>query len=80
MDIGLYRRLLNEYVQAAYDNSDGSPAGMAEYLRSINVSGRFVRHRKEKQAARQEAIKAFEEHRHWPMEIILSHLGVEIKK
>ncbi|MGW8250788.1 MAG: hypothetical protein ACWGO1_09110 [Anaerolineales bacterium] len=80
MDIGLYRRLLEAYVQEAYDNSDGSPAGMAEYMRSINVSGRFVRHRVEKQAARKEALKAFEEHRHWPLEIIFSHLGVEIKR
>jgi hypothetical protein len=80
MDIGLYRRLLQEYVQEAYENSDGSPAGMADYLRSIIVSGRFVRNRVEKQAARQEALKAFEEHRHWPLEIIFSHLGVEIKR
>jgi hypothetical protein len=80
MNIGLYRRLLQEYVQEAYENSDGSPAGMADYLRSINVSGRFVRNRVEKQAARQEALKAFEEHRHWPLEIIFSHLGVEIKR
>lgn len=80
MDIGLYRRFLEEYVQQAYDSSDGTPAGLAEGLRSIKPPGRFTRHKEERQAALREAIKAFEEHRHWPLEIIFSHLGVDIKR
>ncbi len=80
MDIGLYRRFLEEYVQQAYDNSDGTPSGLTEGLRSIKPPGRFSRNREERKAALREAIKAFEEHRHWPLEIILSHLGVEISR
>jgi hypothetical protein len=40
----------------------------------------LVRDKEEKQRALQEAIKAFQGHRHWPLDIIFSHLGVEIKK
>ena len=80
MDIGVYHRLLEQYVQEAYDNSDGTPAGIAEHLRSVKPPGRLSRNRGEKQVALREAISAFEEHRHWPLDIIFSHLGVEIKK
>ena len=80
MDIGLYRRFLEEYIQEAYDGSDGTPAGITEHLRSIKPPGRFTRSRGERQAALRESINAFEEHRHWPLEIILSHLGVEINR
>ena len=80
MDIGLYRRFLEEYIQEAYDGSDATPAGITEHLRSIKPPGRFTRSRGERQAALRESINAFEEHRHWPLEIILSHLGVEINR
>ncbi len=80
MDIGIYRQLLEQYVREAVQNSDGTRAGILEYLSSIKVSGPLVRNKVERQTALKEAIKAFEEHRHWPLEIIFSHLGVEIKK
>lgn len=80
MDISAYRKILQQYVQEAYQNSDGSPGGIADQLRQIKPPGRFTPHRHEKQVAQREALKAFEEHRHWPLEIILSHLGVEIIK
>jgi hypothetical protein len=80
MDIGAYRKYLQQYVQEAYQNSDGSPGGVIDQLRSIKPPGRFTASRHEKQVALSEALKAFEEHRHWPLEIILSHLGVEIEK
>ncbi len=50
MDIGLYRRFLEEYIQEAYDGSDGTPAGITEHLRSIKPPGRFTRSRGERQA------------------------------
>mgnify|MGYP000256497497 FL=1 len=78
MDIGAYRRVLEEYVREALANSDGTASGIAEYLGSIKSPGRFTRYRLEKQTALREAIKAFGEHRHWPVKIIISHLGVEI--
>lgn len=80
MDIGIYRQCLEQYVREALQNSDGTHAGITEYLNSIKVSGLFVRNKVEKRTALREAINAFEQHRHWPLEIVISHLGVDIKK
>jgi hypothetical protein len=80
VDLGLYRHYLDVYVQEAIENSDGSNAGILSYLRDIQVRGLLVKHKEEKQKALDEARKAFEEHRHWPTQIVLSHLGVEVKK
>jgi hypothetical protein len=80
MNIGAYRRYLEQYVQEAVDHSDGTPAGILEYLGTIKITGWVVRDKEEKQRALQAAIKAFQEHRHWPIDIIFSHLGVTIKK
>jgi hypothetical protein len=80
MDIGVYRQCLEQYVTEALERSDGTHAGIAEYLSSIKVSGPFVRNKVEKQTALREAINAFEHHRHWPLHIVLSHLGVDVKK
>ena len=77
MDIGVYRHYLEQLVQEALKNSDGTNSGIYEYLASKKISGIFVRHKFEKQRALEEAKKAFEEHRHWPVEIVISHLGVE---
>lgn len=78
VDIVLYRRYLNKYVQEAITNSDGTSAGIAEHLRSFEVKGFLTRHKTEKRRALEDAIKAFDEHRHWPLDIILSHLGVTL--
>jgi len=77
MDHTLYRRYLNEYVRQAVRASDGSARGIAEELGAIHVGGLLVKHKEEKQRALVDARRAFDEHRHWPLEIILSHLGVE---
>jgi hypothetical protein len=79
MDIGLYRQYLQKYVQEALDNSNGTIAGIAENLHAMNVTGLLVIHKDEKKRALADARKAFDEHRHWPLHIILSHLGVEVK-
>jgi hypothetical protein len=76
LDIGLYRRFLNEYVQQAIQNSDGTPTGIAEYLRSFEIKGLLTRNKTEKRRALSDARAAFDEHRHWPLDIILSHLGI----
>ena len=80
IDIRLYRRYLQEIVQEAFDNSDRTKAGMANYLTEKKLPRRFTMHRREKSQALVDACKAFDEHRHWPLEIILSHLGVEVKQ
>ena len=76
MDHTLYQRYLKEYVQRAVQASDGSVYGIAEELGAIHVGGLLVMHKEEKRRALADARRAFDEHRHWPLEIILSHLGV----
>ncbi|MFN2159509.1 MAG: hypothetical protein ACK2U3_10100 [Anaerolineales bacterium] len=77
MDIQRYQQYLNQYVQDAIRNSDGTVAGISEQLEGISPPGRFSRHREEKQRAQADARAAFNEHRHWPLDILLSHLGVD---
>jgi hypothetical protein len=80
MDIGLYRRYLQEYVQEAIENSDGTNAQISSYLWSKNVAGFLVRNKTEKQRALDDARQAFDEHRHWPVQIVISHLGLDPKE
>ena len=80
MDIGVYRNLLEQYVKEALQNSDGTNAGIAEYLSTIKPAGRFASHRDEKNLALTEVRKAFDDHRHWPLSIIISFLGIENKE
>lgn len=75
MDHQRYERYLNEYVQTAVRESDGTARGIAERLGEFHV-GRFSFHREEKLRALRDARQAFDEHRHWPVEIILKQLGV----
>lgn len=77
MDLGLYQRYLAEFVNEAIQNSDGTTAGIAAYLWEKKVGGFFVTHRQEKNRALDAARRGFDEHRHWPVDIVLSHLGVE---
>ena len=73
----IYRQYLQKYVSEAVRNSDGSNRGISEYLENIPEAGKLSRHREEKNRARQDALNAFSENRHWPVEITLSHLGVK---
>ncbi len=75
MDFSLYQAYLREYLSLALRESDGSNRGIAERLGEIQVRGLYVRHREEKQRALADARQAFDEHRHWPLEIVLSQLG-----
>lgn len=77
MDIGKYRKYLEQVVNEAIRNSDGTNAGISEYLSTVKPAGRFTPNRDEKNQALQEARKVFDEHRHWPLGIILSFLGIE---
>jgi hypothetical protein len=76
MDHTLYRRYLKEYIAQARQASDGSVRSIAEELSAIHVSRLLVTHKEEKKRALADARRAFDEHRHWPLEIILSHLGL----
>ncbi len=78
MDYHLYQRYLNEYVAQALRESDGTPRGIAEQLAAYQPGGRFAAHKEERRRALADARQAFDEHRHWPLEIILSQLGVKV--
>lgn len=80
MDIGAYRKYLQELLQEALENSDGTNSGIYEYLSEKKISGWFVRNKNEKQRALADARKAFDEHAHWPVDIVISHLGVDPKE
>ncbi|MBN2549924.1 MAG: hypothetical protein JXB15_12245 [Anaerolineales bacterium] len=77
MDIQHYRQFLQEYVNQAIQNSDGTISGIAGYLEGIQVKGLLLSHKEERRRALADVRQAFDEHRHWPLEIILSQLGVE---
>ena len=77
MDRLLYQQYLREYIDQAARESDGSVRSIYEQLSQMQVKGLVVRHREEKKRALTDAQRAFVEHSHWPLEIILSHLGVE---
>lgn len=77
MDNQLYHHYLQEYVTQAIKNSNGTIPSIAEELELIRIGGFLTRHKDEKKRALADARRAFDEHRHWPLDIILSHLGVE---
>jgi hypothetical protein len=79
MNRKLYQEYLQQFVTQAIQNSDGSNRGIYELLSEMQVKGLLVRHREEKRRALEDARRAFDEHRHWPLEIILSQLGIENK-
>jgi hypothetical protein len=79
MDYRLYNKYLVEFVREAIRNSDGSVRGISEALAEKQIGKFMVQHKDEKLRALADARKAFEEHRHWPLNIVLSHLGVNLE-
>jgi hypothetical protein len=79
MDRERYQQYMKQYVAEAIQKSDGSTRGIAEHLSMIQVKGPLVMHREEKRRALADARQAFDEHRHWPVEIVLKHLGVALE-
>lgn len=79
MDLGLYRQYVEEYLKEALENSNGTNAGASEYLATIKPAGKLTKHREEKTRALAEVRKAFDEHRHWPLQVILTYLGIDNK-
>ncbi len=75
----LFRRYLEEYVKEAIENSNGTNAGVSEYLWAKREPGKLTSNRDIRIKALHEARRAFDEYRHWPQLIILSHLGFENK-
>lgn len=77
MDYGVYWQYLDQLVQEALANSDRSNEGISKYLHAKKKPGFMTRNRHEKTKALEEATRAFDEHRHWPLEVVLSHLGID---
>lgn len=77
LDHKQYKQFLREYIRDAIANSNGTNAGIIEWLMEQKEPGRFARHRAEKVRALTDARAAFNEHRQWPTEIILSFIGVK---
>jgi hypothetical protein len=80
MDIGAYRHYLKQLVSEALENSDGTNAGISSYLWEMRIAGLIVLKRAEKKLALKDARNAFDDHRHWPLEIVISHLGIDPKE
>jgi len=76
----LYRKYIEEYTKEAIQNSNGTNRGISEYLWAKKDAGRFSMSKDEKNKALRELRRAFDEYRHWPLEVILSHLGIEDKE
>ncbi|MBN2148674.1 MAG: hypothetical protein JW726_14905 [Anaerolineales bacterium] len=77
MNVKVYREYLNQFVQDAIESSNGTNFSIAENLQARVIRRHFVRNREEQLRALADARKAFEEHRHWPLSLVLSHLGIE---
>lgn len=77
MDHEIYRRYLQEYIQEAIESSNGSNAEVSSYLWEKKLGRFLISNKTEKQRALEDARRAFDDHRHWPQRIILSHIGIE---
>ncbi len=77
MEYGLYHHYLEQFVIEALDNSDGTNAEISRYLWAKRIPRFLTRHRTVKLKALNEARKAFDEHRHWPLDIVISHMGLD---
>lgn len=77
MDIGAYRNAVQSYVKQALANTDGSNKKISEYLWSLSIPRFLVRHKTEKSRALSDVRKAFDDHSYWPLEVILSQLGID---
>ena len=80
MDQKMYRQCLREYLRDALQKSDGSNAGMSNYLMQQIEPGRFARNREEKIRALNEVQRVFSEHRHWPVDMIFTYLGIKLEE
>jgi hypothetical protein len=78
MDFQLYRAYMKQYIRDAIANSDGTNVGIARALDEVKIGRWFVQHKEEKVRALDDARKGFTEHRHWPREMVLSQLGIDL--
>lgn len=77
MNHEIYRRYLREYIQEAIENSDGTNSGISSYLWEKKLGRFLVSNKTEKQRTLIDARRAFDDHHHWPGNIVLSHPGID---
>lgn len=77
MNHEIYRKYLQDYIREAIENSNGSNSEISSYLWEKNLGRILITNKTERQRALADARQAFDDHRHWPRKIILSHIGVE---
>lgn len=80
MDHKLYYQYMHEYIKGALVSGHNKPTEIARYLDEISLPGRFTRNKEERIRALYAVRQGFNEHRHWPLDIILSHLGIDPEK
>jgi hypothetical protein len=80
MDHKLYTQYMHAYLKDALQNGCHTPTEIARYLDELPWPGRFARNKEERIRALRAVRQAFTEHRHWPLDIILSHLGIDAEK
>ncbi len=80
MDHTLYHKLKRQYLKEALLNSDKTPGSIHRALTEIAPPGRFSFNKEEKLRALKDLREAFEEHRHWPLDIVLSYIGITLEE
>ena len=80
MDGEAYRSALKNYIKEAIQNGGSTNAKVSEYLSTIKIGRFLVKNKVEKERALADACKAFDEHRHWPQDIVISQLGLDPKE
>ena len=77
MNHEIYRRYLQEYIQEAIENSNGSNAEISSYLWEKNLGRILISNKTEKQRALADARRAFDRSEQPAADKILSHIGIE---
>jgi len=82
MKAEVYRQYMLQFIRQAIHESDGSNSGIATALLERNIPTKgvrswFLKDAEEQIRALNDARKAFDEHRHWPRSLVLSHLGLD---
>jgi hypothetical protein len=80
MDHALYEKFRRQYLKQAIEATNRTPNEIYRALTEMPRPGRFSFNKEEKLRALHDLQQAFEDHRHWPLDIILSHLGIDLDK
>lgn len=80
MNHSLYEKYRLQYLKEAIEASDKTTREIYRALTEIPPPGRFSFHKHEKLRAVNDLLGTFADRRHWPLDIILSHLGIDAEE